>query len=404
MNDIQTRPRWSAAATVSFRWFAIFSLLFLVPLAPLTNLAIPWLGEVVLGLEGKISTAAGGSTDTTAEYIRLALHAILALIGVALWTARAGARGRHPKLVDWLTFSLRLSIATMMFSYGLAKITGGQFSDPDDMRLLQNYGDSSPMGLLWTFMGHSKVYSGFTGIAEICGGALLLSRRTTTLGAIVVVGVMSNVVMLNLCYDVPVKLFSMRILVWASFLVALDGKRLYAVFTNSGTVPPRTMGPLFSKPRRHLIGQVFKALYGFSVILTIVFAPSFMGSRDEGSTTALQGTYEVTVFSRDGQQVPALVSDDERWHRVVWARWDRVFVYSASGKRIFYAPKLEGNTLTLTRMRDDEKVVTEFTVSSDDDGLKLHSDDFQVEMEPYAPEFLLRDRGFHWVQEFPYNR
>lgn len=100
--------------------------------------------------------------------------------GSAQWRGRliAGSRVRYRKGLHWFTFALRLAIAVSMFGYGLAKLSGAQFSSPADFRLFQSYGNSSPMGLLWTFMGHSQVYSSFTGLAEILGGVLLLSRRT----------------------------------------------------------------------------------------------------------------------------------------------------------------------------------------------------------------------------------
>ena len=406
MASVETPSPWSAFATVSFRWFAIVSLLFVAPIEPLTNLVIPWIGNTLLGIDGEISLQTTGSGDTMAECIRLLLHVVLGLAGATVWTLLKGARAHHSKLLDWFTFALRLAVATAMIGYGMAKLVGGQFVTPDDMRLFQTFGDASPMGLLWTFMGHSKVYTAFTGIAELLGGALLLSRRTATLGALVVVGVMANVVMLNFCYDVPVKLFSTRLLVWALFLAALDGRRLFAMFTNSGRCEPRTMNPLFERPKLHLAGQVLKALMGLTLVLAIVIGPMFMrnGDAEKGTTGEIQASYEVKSFERDGEPVPPLVTDDERWHRVVIATWDRFVVFAASGKRSFYQAKLEEDTLTLTTRRDDEEVVLEFEVVRSEDGLRLVGEATEVELKAYTPEFLLRDRGFHWVQPFPYNR
>lgn len=406
MASLETSPPWSALVTVSFRWFAIASLLFVAPIEPLTNLLIPWIGSTLMGVEGEISLQTTGSGDTMAEYIRLLLHIVLGFVGATVWTVVKGPRARHAKLLDWFTFALRLSIGTAMIGYGMAKLVGGQFVTPDDMRLLQTFGDASPMGLLWTFMGHSKVYTAFTGIAELLGGILLLSRRTATFGALVVVGVMVNVVMLNFCYDVPVKLFSSRLLIWALFLTALDGRRLFAMLTNSGACEPRTMEPLFKRPKLHLAGQVLKTLMALTLVLGMVLAPMFMGrgEGEKGTTSELQASYEVKSFERDGEPIPPLATDDERWHRVVIATWDRFVVYAATGKRSFYKAELEEDTLTLTTKQDDEEVILEFEVTRTEDGLRLVGETLEVELEPYTPEFLLRDRGFHWVQEFPYNR
>ena len=101
---------------------------------------------------------------------------------------------------------LRLVLAATMIPYGAAKIFPWQFPAPTLSKLIQRYGDSSPMGLLWTFMGASRSYSFFGGATELLAGMLLVVPRLATLGALVCIGVMSNVLMLNLGYDVPVKL------------------------------------------------------------------------------------------------------------------------------------------------------------------------------------------------------
>ena len=82
------------------------------------------------------------------------------------------------------------------------------------------------------------------------GGTLRYFRRTTTLGALIVAFVMTNVVMLNFCYDVPVKLFSLHILAFALFLVAPDAKRLVTFFLSPRTawISPGNWAGLRSPP------------------------------------------------------------------------------------------------------------------------------------------------------------
>jgi hypothetical protein len=76
-----------------------------------------------------------------------------------------------------------------MIGYGAAKVISSQFPPPTLDRLMQPYGDSSPMGLLWTFMGASEPYTMFVGFAEMISGILLFPRKTSTLGALMSVGV-----------------------------------------------------------------------------------------------------------------------------------------------------------------------------------------------------------------------
>ena len=62
---------------------------------------------------------------------------------------------------------------------------------PHLAKLVQPNGDSSPTSLLWILMGSSAAYSAFTGAVETLGGVLLFNRRTTTLGALISLGVLA---------------------------------------------------------------------------------------------------------------------------------------------------------------------------------------------------------------------
>ena len=63
------------------------------------------------------------------------------------------------------------------------------------------------MGLAWTFLGFSKGYNLFMGVAELMAG-LLLFRRTVAIGAIITLMTTANVMAVNYFYDVPVKIVS----------------------------------------------------------------------------------------------------------------------------------------------------------------------------------------------------
>jgi hypothetical protein len=110
------------------------------------------------------------------------------------------------------------------------KLVPLQFGSLRLAEMVQPIGEQSPMGLLWRFMAASPAYTMFTGFAEVLAASLLLFRRTAMLGAFLCAGVMANVVALNFCYDVPVKLFSSRLLLMSLFLLAPDVRRLCHFF------------------------------------------------------------------------------------------------------------------------------------------------------------------------------
>src|SRR5258706_4683721 len=145
-----------------------------------------------------------GSGDTLFHYLELLLFAIVASVATATWLT-LDRRRDHARLARGLRIALRYWLAAIMCTYGVLKLFEFQFHTPPAWILDQRVGDKSPMGLMWTFMGHSRAYTMFAGGAETLACVLLLSRRTATLGALVGGAVMLNVVAMNFCYDVPVK-------------------------------------------------------------------------------------------------------------------------------------------------------------------------------------------------------
>src|SRR5262249_21326568 len=143
---------------------------------------------------------------------------LLAAAGTLLWSLLDRKRPQYRRLHEWLRVYVRFYVATTLITYGVVKVIKSQFPYPDGDRLLVPYGESSPMRLLWTFMGASEGYNWFTGAGEMLGGLLLCTRRATLLGALVSCGVMLHVAALNFCYDVPVKLFSTHLVLMSVFL------------------------------------------------------------------------------------------------------------------------------------------------------------------------------------------
>lgn len=188
-----------------------------------------------------------GSGDTSFAWAYCLLSAVVSLLVAAVWALRG--HPASPRSRAWLRTLLRYALGANLIAYGLAKLTGEQFPFPDRAALGRAYGDSSPMTLLWTFMGASPGLCAFAGVIEIAGGALVLFRRTTCLGALIVAAALTHVVVLNFTYDVPVKLFSLMMTGTAIALVWPDRRRLGACFLGTGPVGPPAPEPPVGPPR-----------------------------------------------------------------------------------------------------------------------------------------------------------
>lgn len=89
-------------------------------------------------------------------------------------------------------------------------------------------------------MGSSRAYTIFAGVFEIIPGFLLLFRKTKLIGALMAIIVMLNVVLLNFCYDIPVKLFS-------SFLLLIA---IIIAYTNIKNIAYFLMGDVTAKLKK----------------------------------------------------------------------------------------------------------------------------------------------------------
>ncbi|MBN8786790.1 MAG: hypothetical protein J0I84_06855, partial [Terrimonas sp.] len=197
--------------------------------AELLQKLIPWIGKHVLHLSYDITEFTNGSGDTTYDYVVVFTIACSAFAGTVIWSLLDRKRKSYQTLYYWLTTAVRYYVALMLFNYGLWKVIKMQFPAPDLYRLTQPYGDSSPMGLAWTFLGFSKGYNLFMGFAEIAA-LLLLFRRTMTLGAVITLCTTANVMAVNYFYDVPVKIVSSMLFIMTLFLLSNDATRLLRFF------------------------------------------------------------------------------------------------------------------------------------------------------------------------------
>ncbi|MDQ3366092.1 MAG: hypothetical protein M3680_11765, partial [Myxococcota bacterium] len=319
---------WSRSRRIAFRYGVVFAALLLFPfplglIPPTAGLAellgtpwawgVAWFAEAVLGIPAP-AAAMTGSGDTTWAYVQLLMTTLLAGLGAAGWTLIDRRRLAYPRLEATALVALRYFLASMLLGYGLAKVFPTQFPPPSLGRLDQPVGELSPMGLLWTFMGHSTPYTIFSGLVEALAGVLLLWRRTTLLGALIAIAVMTNVVALNLCYDVPVKLFSMELLLVAVLIALPHARRLAAALLGIATVAvaPRVRGS--ARSERVCRAAKLAALTAFAVAGYEQYqrAQTFPPPPNE-----LHGTWVVASFTADGVERPPLLTDDQRWRKLI---------------------------------------------------------------------------------------
>lgn len=354
-----------------------------------------------------------GSGDRTYDYVLVFCYACLALIAAVCWSILDRRRRDYARLYEWLRVYVRFYLAVTMISYGGYKAIKSQFSSPSLDALLEPLGEMSPMGLLWTFMGASDSYTIFTGIGEMIGGLLLVSRRTTTLGSLICIGVLANVVMLNMSYDVPVKLFSAHLLAMAVFLILPDLRRLANLLVLNRPTEPVEYRPLFARPVLNRGGLVFRTLFILAFAVMALYQSWSVRSKygDAAPKPPLYGIWNVEEFVVDGEVRPPLLTDKERWRRMVFSRVGAVSIYPMEAGYKYYSLKLDPiqRNLRLSKpsnpksqsvlsYRQPEPGV--LAVDGTFEGRKVRARLRRVDEK----SFELVSRGFHWINEYPRNR
>ena len=426
-----SHPRsWNQATRIAFRFSCLYLTLYCLPGGDRSSLVdaipkidewitakfwapwkalCPWVAVHVFHLDGPVTQYhPTGSGDTTLDYVQVFCFAAIAAVGTLLWSIIDRRRTEYRTLYAWLRLLVRYTLAITLLSYAFVKLYPLQFGPPSLTVLVETYGESSPMRLLWTFMGFSRPYAFFAGLGELVAGLLLLFRRTTVLGALVAIGVMANVVALNFCYDVPVKLYSSHLLVMAIFLLLPDMKALWSFFVLH--LPATTEG-LWIPPFQRRWLQIGSVVLQVLFIASILWGNLANAHRDlkqyaeEMESSPLHGLWMVDNF-----QSAALSGTAASWQRLILDTKSYSSVYLADGTLVRFATEYDTGRqqIRLKSRRSSDAAELTF-VQKDPDHLLLegevNSGRVQIVLHRIPTDtFVLTGRGFHWINEDPFNR
>ena len=125
---------------------------------------------------------------------------------------------------------VRWSCAVLFMLYGFAKVNGSQFTVLDS-RLAAPLEEVSGFWLVWYFFGYSSLYMGFIALVEVVGGGLLVFRRTTLAGALVLLPATVNVVLINIAFavDLGAMLVAIILAFGLVYLIGPQVRQLLAV-------------------------------------------------------------------------------------------------------------------------------------------------------------------------------
>ena len=430
----QTATQWSLPTRIGFRFAFSYLLLYLSPgavgaLGPVVQISnfyqrlwqqlwhavVPWVGIHGLNLNGDFREVNNGSGDQLYDYVLILCIFLLAVVATAVWSLADRKRQNYRTLYQWFRMFMRLVVGAAMIGYGIKKLFPAQFPEPPLAALLEPFGAMSPMGLLWNFMGTSALYSLFGGLGETLGGVLLFVPRLTCLGSLISFAMVSNVLALNMGYDVPRKIYSIHLLLMCLFLLLPDLRRLANVLVFNRTAEPATEVPLFADKQLNRAALWFQLAFGLLVVV-IAGRDAYASSVQQAThlPPPIRGVWAVDDFVLDGVSHPPLLTDTNRWRDVVFDNADLLVVRDMDGLLHPYNLRLDsaGRSFSLgiaekpsweAQLHVADLHSDRLTLEGQMDGHPLTANLRRIDLAD-PDRFLLVNRGFHWVNEAPLKR
>lgn len=409
------KTEWTSSSKIFFRFIFAYFLLYILLMftSGLFETPFRWIGKSILGFTYEFDVSGYGSGDNTYAFITLFANVVIAIIITVLWCLFLRHRKEYNKAFYWFLVVLRVFLIAAMLLYGFVKVFQIQFQHPSFIKLLQPLGDLSPMGLAWTYMGFSKGFGMFAGIMEITGGLLLIYKRTSTLGAFMIIGVMTQVAMMNLMFDIPVKLFSIHLILMAGIIFMTDIKRFTSVFIkNRSTEIYNYYHPNTSKSYHKIIGNLKKVF--IPILLVAGSILGYLGQiniSDINHRPHLYGIWETDSFIKNNDTIQPLITDTERWRYLIIERKGAAVVKTMTDRLVGYSfiTDTTGNRITMYK-RDGIKDSLnlqfnylkpnrlELTGIIDNDSITAVFSKKELDSIP------LISRKFHWINERPYNQ
>jgi hypothetical protein len=369
-------------------------------LAPVTE----WVGHHVFGIDAALLPDSR-SGEQAAMWVFVFNALVIAIIATVLWSVLDRHRRDYSRLHAWFLTFIRMCLGGQLLYYGADKVIPAQMPAPPLTALLRPYGQLNPTSVLWLQVGSSYPYEITLGLVEVAAGVLLFWPRTATLGALLALASMAQVFLLNMTFDVSVKILSFHLLVLTLVLLAPQTQRLANVLVLQRSSAPVTQPALFTSARAVKIAtavQVAVAVWVLigSLLLSWIDWSHYGGGKPKPE---LYGIWTVTDFTLGGAPLPPLTTQRDRWQRLIIEDTDRLSYQRMDGVIVTTNAAIDAHTLTIPDPPLTAKLNIDRT-STDRLNLSGHLSDRRVAMtlrRLNLDNFPLRRSRFHWVQEYP---
>ncbi|SFE32476.1 hypothetical protein [Spirosoma endophyticum] len=255
------------------------------------------------------------------KYGQYFVHLLIGTVGAAslsslfyvwIWHRQEQANATNSPLHHaWLQGIIRYWLALSISTYGFAKILKTQFQTPDFF-LDTPLSSLDGMSLTWYYYGYSYPLAVIIGLLQIGGSILLLYRRTTLLGVMILLPVIVNIILINLFYKIAIGAFFNSVVYSLAlvFFLFLNRRRLKIILLDLvDQLPDITSNRSWIK---HSLRVLPIAIAFISLKILIDTHPD---------DQLLRGSWKVEKLVRNGQvqSSTAWLTDSKAWNRIYFA-------------------------------------------------------------------------------------
>lgn len=328
----------------SIRALLIFAALFIL-LLPFPFTLFPDTGTAIRPVSAPVIEAFGKAvsllpenyearfdSDSRGMYVLALFVALLSIISASVWTF---IQKQERNEIRWLRSGSAYYLALILLIYGFDKVFKHQFYLPEPNTLHTSLGDIRPDLLYWSTVGSSWSYSFFTGLIEVIAALLLISKRTRSLGALLAVGVLLHVSLINFGFDVSVKLFSGFLLLLALLLAYPGVKKIIRLFIfRKEQQPEESVSLMMQKTGRRNYYIIKSAVLVLFLTESVYGFIRYAGFNDDTAPRPLlHGAYTVKEQINDsGQFVLPFTSNPGVIQRIFVHRKGYLILQSVTGE------------------------------------------------------------------------
>lgn len=253
------------------------------------------------------------------EFIQHIFFLFIAFSGSLIWFCIDRKRRTYNQLSYWFNTVMLFVLSIITFAYGIDKLIPVQMPTPNLYTLNIKLGNHIPGNVLWGLMGTGKSYQIFSGLMEVVGAVLLLRKKSAVLGLLILLGVYSNVIMMNYAFFIGVIYFAIILFSLTLYLLGPNTKKLWNFFWNNQQEKLSSNFILNSKSSKRnfiVLSLIFVTLISYS-FNTYNALKSYKEKAIREKTIVI---YKVDTFISNTDTVKAVENDSKRWQ--YWVEYE----------------------------------------------------------------------------------